>query len=88
MLFTDDHISPAVGEFAMQQIPPLYAEIDRLRAAVRDINHTIYRGGAPAGSANYARIREACCRVLYPATGYTVVTKEMLDQATHEPRPI
>ena len=76
----DDHISPAVGEFAMQQIPPLYAEIDRLRAAVRDINHTIYRGGAPAGSANYARIRETCCRVLYPATGYTVVTKELLDQ--------
>ena len=80
MLPADDHISPAAGEFATQQIPPLYAEIDRLRAAVRDINHTIYRGGAPAGSANYARIREACCRVLYPATGYTVVTKELLDQ--------
>lgn len=33
----DRRVSPAIGEFAIQQMPPLAAEIDRLRAVVSEL---------------------------------------------------
>ncbi len=39
---TERHISPAIGQFAIQQAPALYAEIDRLKASNKELVEALH----------------------------------------------
>ena len=64
---TDRRISPCVGEFAIQQAPALYAEIDRLMAELRGSDKPM-AWSQPSTSGNEMKLPS---ELIYPITQWT-----------------